>query len=91
MNDSNWKKLIKSGMIYLFSLSEYLSEILVQSILRKWKIAVTQKEDMKNALDELTDRISDDWITEWKKLEEKAMRERGDALKIYDVAETRGA
>jgi|HubBroStandDraft_1064217.scaffolds.fasta_scaffold11432_7 hypothetical protein len=45
---------------------------------------------MKNALDELTDRISDEWIAEWKELEAKAMQERGDALKIYDIAETQG-
>lgn len=46
---------------------------------------------MKQALDELTDRISHDWIAEWRKLEERAMQERGDALKIYDIAETHGA
>jgi hypothetical protein len=45
---------------------------------------------MKVVLDELTDRLSDEWIAEWTELEEVAMNERGDMLKEYDVAETHG-
>ena len=45
---------------------------------------------MKNALDELTERISEEWIAEWTELEAKAIEERGDSLKVYDIAETQG-
>lgn len=45
---------------------------------------------MKDALDELSDRLSDEWIAEWKELEESAIDERGDILRMYDVDETHG-
>ena len=90
MNDSNWKKLIKSGIIYIFICMNVSDAFAVQSIIQRWKKAVIQREEMRSALDELTDRISEEWIEEWKELEERAMQERGDALKIYDIAETQG-
>jgi hypothetical protein len=61
-----------------------------QSIVKKWKEAVLERENMKNALDELTDRLSDEWIAEWKELEALAIDERGDILRMYDVDETHG-
>jgi hypothetical protein len=61
-----------------------------QSIAKKWNKAVLERKEMKIALDELTDRLSDEWIAEWTELEELAMNERGDMLKVYDVAETHG-
>ena len=42
------------------------------------------------AVDELTDRLDEDWLPEWKKLEDKAMEERGEALRIFDVTDVKG-
>ena len=63
---------------------------LAQSILAKWKNALQQQEETKSALDELTARISNAWVSEWRQLEGRAMSERGTWLRIYDVADTKG-
>ena len=60
------------------------------SIITKWKNAQQQQAETKSALDELTARISNAWVSEWKQLEERAMNERGNLLRIYDVANTKG-
>lgn len=62
----------------------------MQAIIKKWKTALVQRAEMKSAVDDLTDRISEEWIVEWTALEEKAMEQRGEFLRIYDVAETKG-
>ena len=46
---------------------------------------------MSSAVEELTKSIGNShWISEWKKLEENARTERGEALMIYNVSDTPG-
>jgi hypothetical protein len=44
----------------------------------------------KLALDDLTERLEEEWILEWRQLEKIAADERGDALKLYDVGDEAG-
>jgi len=91
MNDSNWKKLVKSGRILIFPGKNIASHsVLVQSLLKKWTTALHEREETKLVLEELTDRISEEWVSEWKTLEECAMAERGEHLRIYDVELVKG-
>jgi hypothetical protein len=62
----------------------------VKSLLRKHEKAVDGRRDTKTAFHELTETISPDLIGEWTALEKKAMLERGDLLKIFDVKEDNG-
>lgn len=46
---------------------------------------------MNSAVEELTKSIGNNqWISEWKRLEEIAKRRRGEALMIYNVSHTPG-
>ena len=46
---------------------------------------------MNSAAEELTKSVDNDqWISEWKKLEEVARTKRGNALMIYNVSYTPG-
>ena len=49
-------------------------------------------KETKVALDELTTskRLKQEWIADWTKQEEKAMKERGESLNIYDVSLEKG-
>ena len=51
---------------------------------------MTEREDKKLALDELTKWLEPTWVLDWKNLEEKAMTQRGDALTVYDVTNVKG-
>jgi hypothetical protein len=44
----------------------------------------------REAFEELTKRIDDQWISEWKKLEQDAMENRGEQLRIYDITTPKG-
>jgi hypothetical protein len=62
----------------------------VGSLLKKYKKAVKGHRDMKTAFNELTETISPNLIEEWTVAEKKAMLERGNLLKIFDVKEDNG-
>lgn len=63
----------------------------VASLCRKYQKARDAVETMNSAVEELTKSIGNDrWIREWKKLEEVAKEERGEALMIYNVSHTPG-
>jgi hypothetical protein len=63
----------------------------VASLCKKYQKAETSAGTMNSAVEELTESIgNNDWISEWKKLEEAARTKRGRALMIYNVSYTPG-
>jgi hypothetical protein len=59
----------------------------VASLCQKYQRAKDAVETMNSAAEELTKAIDNSrWISEWKKLEAVARRERGEALMIYNVS-----
>ena len=63
----------------------------VTSLCKKYENAKTSVETMNSAAEELTKSVDNDqWISEWKKLEEVARTKRGNALMIYNVSYTPG-
>ena len=63
----------------------------VASLCKKYQKAKSSVESMNTAVEELTKSIGNKhWISEWKKLEEVAKTERGEALMIYNVSHTPG-
>ena len=69
----------------------YSQDCIGKSLLNKAVKAVKGKQDMKEAYDGLTYSIAENLIMRWRGEEEKAMRERGDALKIFRVHQEKGA
>jgi hypothetical protein len=93
MYDSNWKKWVGIGASPQIKLLGSFFEVLsaVASLCRKYKKAETTVETMNSAVEELTESIGNgSWISEWKKLEEVARRNRGEKLMIYNVSHTPG-
>jgi hypothetical protein len=87
MNDSNWKKMVRSGMF-----SSQLAVIIIlaytglaQALVKKWEKAVVGYAETKMALKELTARLDEKWVTRWQTAEAIAVQERGEHLRIYDV------
>jgi hypothetical protein len=63
----------------------------VASLCKKYENAKTSVETMNSAAEELTKSVDNNqWISEWKKLEEVARTKRGNALMIYNVSYTPG-
>jgi hypothetical protein len=63
----------------------------VASLCRKYQKAKDTAETMDSAVEELTTSIDNGhWISEWKKLERAAKKERGEALMIYNVSHKPG-
>lgn len=63
----------------------------VASLCRKYLKAEATVETMDSAVEELTKSIGNSsWISEWKKLEEIARRNRGEDLMIYNVSHSPG-
>ena len=61
------------------------------SLCQKYQQAKAAVETMNSAVEELTKSIGNgQWISEWKRLEEKARKKRGEALMIYNVSYTPG-
>ena len=70
--------------------SSHLSSA-VASLCKKYERAENSVETMNSAVEELTKSIGNNrWISEWKKLEEVAKTNRGEALMIYNVSYTPG-
>jgi hypothetical protein len=62
----------------------------VQSIIRKLTKAKKEREVARSALEDLSDVVDEEWLVEWKGAEAKAIAERGDFLRIYDVQDVKG-
>src|SRR5204863_8060478 len=58
-----------------------------QSIIKKWKKALQEKEESASVIAELTAQMNEEWIVEWRQLEQNATTQRGEALRIYDVVD----
>jgi Kyakuja-Dileera-Zisupton transposase len=87
MNDSNWKKMVRSGtfpsQLVWISLYAYIGQ--AQALVKKWEKALVGYAETKVALDELTARLDKKWIKRWQAAEAIAVQERGEHLRIYDV------
>jgi hypothetical protein len=90
MNDSNWRKLIRTGRThyYLFLLVE-LTLCLADSLCVKWDRAKEGVSETKPAFEELTDCLDASLIDSWTEQERAALDERGDSLNIYVTASTK--
>ena len=62
----------------------------MQSIIRKLTKAKKEREVARSALEDLSDVVDKEWLVEWKGAEAKAIAERGDFLRIYDVQDVKG-
>jgi len=62
----------------------------VDALIGKWQKALDGVEETGKAYEELTSRLDSDWIIGWTALEERALLEGGDSLKIYQVSMEKG-
>ena len=90
MNDLNWKKLTGSGEFDILNRSHSAELREVQSLVRKWKNAENMFSKTKLAYEALTPRLRAEWTKEWLAEEDRAMRERGGSLCIYEVDVMKG-
>ena len=91
MNDSNWRKTIRMSMGYSHDYQESLLTLyLADTLVEKWNRALAGSAETGAAYHELTDCLDQTWIDEWTQQEEIAMRNRGDDLRIYEVACEKG-
>jgi Kyakuja-Dileera-Zisupton transposase len=86
MYDSNWKKWIGIGKFYVYVIQFIdLRDLLVSSLVRKYRNAVQGFAETKLPFDQLTKILDSEWVKEWRIAEEKALSQRGDHMRIYDV------
>jgi len=57
---------------------------------KKLKKALEGLSETRAAFQGLTDSLSKEKIQDWKRQEKQALRQRGDALKIYEVQQEKG-
>jgi hypothetical protein len=62
----------------------------VVSLLKKYKKAVRGLADTTAAHEGLTQSLPSELVKKWGEAEQKAMMDRGDALRIFDVVEKKG-
>ena len=60
------------------------------SLLKKYKKAIPSWQEAKTSHEGLTESLETRLVEEWSQMEEKAMKERGDALTVFDVVEKKG-
>jgi len=78
------------AVIYIDILSDPLHAFVkVGSLVKKYK-TVPSLENAKDTFHGLTKSLSSTLIEKWTEEVNKAMRERGNALKIFDVMEKKG-
>jgi hypothetical protein len=63
-----------------------LTSFTADSLCGKWTRAKQGVFDTKPAFEQLTDCLDPTWIQEWTRQERVAMENRGEDLKVYDVA-----
>jgi len=64
--------------------------ILAPTLSKKFQKALEGLSETRVAFQGLTDSLSEDKIQDWKRQEKQASRQRGDALKIYEVQQEKG-
>ena len=92
MCESNWKKLVGMGEtdVKTSGMTLLTESVTVASLLKKYKKAVKGQSETKKAFEGLTKTLPANLVSDWTTAESKAMIERGDALKIFDVKESKG-
>lgn len=91
MNDNNWQKIIRIGMNHISThCIPQLIMSLAGTISTKWTRAQIGVQETGDLYRELTDCLDTNWIEEWTRQEMIVMRDRGDALKIFEVAAKKG-
>jgi hypothetical protein len=70
--------------------TEAFEWLIVASLLKKYQKAIPRLEDAKASHEGLTKSLDREWVEKWSKEEEKAMKDRGDALRVFDVVEKKG-
>jgi len=65
-------------------------DILAPTLSKKFQKALEGLSETRAAFQGLTDSLSEDKIQDWKRQEKQASRQRGDALKIYEVQQEKG-
>jgi len=79
------------SFLHPFKEANSLIIVIVASLCQKFQKAKDAIETMDSAVEELTNSIGhNSWISEWKKSEENAKIQRGEALMIYNVAQPPG-
>jgi len=64
--------------------------ILAPTLSKKFQKALEGLSETRAAFQGLTDSLSEDKIQDWKRQEKQALRQREDALKIYEVQQEKG-
>jgi Kyakuja-Dileera-Zisupton transposase len=87
MNDSNWRKLIRMGRSpQRMHRHVELTLLPADALCGKWTRAKKGVSETKPAFEQLTECLDAALVQEWTKQERIAMEQRGDHLKIYEVA-----
>jgi hypothetical protein len=92
MLDSNWKKYVNMGMVFVSHQSTlmFMSHLTVNSLKRKYAKALLAQQQSLDVFQELDKSIDPASHKEWEAQEAMAMEYRGDYLKIYDVKSEKG-
>jgi hypothetical protein len=92
MNDSNWRKMIRTGTSNIFSMPHDLTDGLLlltwwlaDSLCGKWERAKEGVSTTESAFEQLTDCLDPSLIDEWTSQERVAMEMRGENLNIFTV------
>ena len=86
MNDSNWRKMIRTGRI-LYCMCYLIEPTLriADSLCKKWSRAKEGVSETKPAFEQLTECLDVALVQEWTAQERIAMENRGEDLRIYEV------
>jgi Kyakuja-Dileera-Zisupton transposase len=90
INDSNWKKLLHICKFSIWHLLSRLTVCKAERLVHKFTTAKADLETTEIAYNGLSSCLEPEWIVEWTRDEAKAMADRGDAMRIYDVALAKG-
>ena len=87
MNDSNWRKIVCLGRyIYDNKPTLILKYLQADSLCKKWTLAQAGELETKQVFEQLSQSIDEQSLWEWSRQERVAMEQRGDHLKIYEIA-----
>ena len=87
MNDSNWRKIVHLGeYIYDNKPTLILKYLQVNSLCKKWTLAQAGVLETKQVFKQLSRSIDEQSLREWSRQECVAMEQRGNHLKIYEIA-----
>jgi len=92
LEEVNWNVYVTICFILNFGLHNNLYDFeIVSMLLKKYNCAIKGHETTKLAYDGLTNSLDEAKLNEWRVAEQKAMSERGEYLRIYEVQEKKGA